>query len=114
MNAIPTTSVSTPATGVAAGRPPARPRYNPVEVIEGAAPSRLWPVALSLAAASLVALALGAHPLADWVNGLPINPVTDRLSGWVQTWQDWMDAIGVGHLYTSLQALFRWFQGLRF
>ncbi|TWB56514.1 hypothetical protein [Nitrospirillum viridazoti] len=113
MNAIPTRRLSAPAEATPVP-PPVRPRYNPVEVIEGAAPSRLRSVALSLAAATLVALVLGAHPLADWVNGLPINPMTDRLSGWVQAWQDWTDAIGAGHLYTGLQALFRWFQGLRF
>ncbi|WP_044563379.1 hypothetical protein [Azospirillum sp. B4] len=93
---------------------PIRPRYNPVEVIEGARPARLRAVAASLAAAALVALALGAHPLGDWINGLPINSATDQLSAWVQTWQDWMDAIGAGRLYAGLQALFRWFQGLRF
>ncbi|MBB6250611.1 hypothetical protein [Nitrospirillum iridis] len=96
------------------GRPSPRPRYNPAEVIDGAAPARLRSVVLSLASASLVALVLGAKPLGDWVNGLPINAFTDQLSGWVQTWQEWMDAIGVGRLFTSVQSLFRWFQGLRF
>ncbi|TWB69228.1 hypothetical protein FBZ87_10968 [Nitrospirillum amazonense] len=113
MNAIPTRRLSVPPAP-APTPPPVRPRYNPVEVIEGAAPSRLRHVVLSLGTAALVALVLGAHPLADWVNGLPINPVTDRLSGWVQTWQDWTDAIGAGRLYTGLQGLFRWFQGLHF
>ncbi|MDE1150465.1 MAG: hypothetical protein PW843_28285 [Azospirillaceae bacterium] len=94
--------------------PPVRPRYNPAEVIEGAAPARAVPVAVSLAAGALVALLLGAKPLADWTGALPINGFTDQLSTWTGAWQDMMDRLHLGALFDGVQGLFRWFQNLRF
>ena len=88
--------------------------YNPVQVMEGAIPSRFGRVACAVILATVVMLCLGSKALLTWANDLPINQATDYLLTWAQTWQDWMENIGmtkyteiIHNALLALQAL-RW------
>jgi hypothetical protein len=88
--------------------------YNPVQVMEGAIPSRFGRVAIAVILAALVMLCLGSKALLTWANDLPINAVTDYILYLAQTWQDGIDKTGltqyadaIHNALVALQAL-RW------
>jgi hypothetical protein len=83
-------------------------------VVEGARPAPLRAVVLAIAAASLVMLLLGAKPLLDWANGLPISEASDEILGWAQEWHDLAEATGLDQPFKRLQYLFRLLEALRF
>lgn len=88
--------------------------YDPVEVIEGAIPSRLSAVTRALAAAALIMLLFGAKPLLDWVNALPIGPTSDALLGLGVAWSDLCDTFHLNTVFSATQQWFRQFQALGF
>jgi hypothetical protein len=89
-------------------------RYKPpVEVVEGASPARLISVAKAIAAAVLVALALGSDALLNWTGDLPIGPVSDFLVEAAQRWDDAMRRIGMTEFAELVSALLRAFQMTR-
>lgn len=88
--------------------------YDPVEVIEGAAPFHFRAVTLALGAASLVMLLFGAKPLLDWVSGLPIGPASDALLGLSVAWSDLCDTLRLNTIFSATQDWFRQFQALGF
>ena len=86
---------------------------RPTEVVDGARPSSLKRVALTVVIAGLVMLVFGSKALLNWTNNLPIGPISDFLLFLAQGWQDAMDKIGVTWLAEALRAALNWFQGLR-
>jgi hypothetical protein len=88
--------------------------YDPVEVIDGAAPFRLPAVSLALFAAALVMVLLGAKPLLDWVNALPIGGFSDALLSVAVLWSELCNRLGLNAAFTETQNWFRQFQALRF
>ncbi len=87
--------------------------YKPqIEGVEGALPSRLLPVCGAVVAAALAALVLGSNALLNWVNNLPIGPVSDFLLLVTQDWQNWMAALHLTAFANGLNAALTWFQAL--
>jgi hypothetical protein len=96
------------------GRGPFRPvAARPVEAISGAKPSRLGPVARSIALAAIVMLCLGSKGLLAWTNDLPINPVSDALLALAQEWHDLMTRAGLTGYSDSVRNALRAFKALR-
>ncbi len=69
-----------------------------IEGVDGALPSRLRAVCGAIIAGVVVALLLGSNALLNWVNNLPIGPVSDFLLQITQTWQNWMVAVGLANV----------------
>ncbi len=87
--------------------------YKPqIEGVEGALPSRLLPLCGAVLAAALAALLLGSNALLNWVNNLPIGPVSDFLLLIAQVWQNWMAALHMTACSTALNNALTWFQAL--
>jgi len=87
--------------------------YKPqIEGVEGALPSRVSSVCAAVIAAALVALLLGSNALLNWVNNLPIGPVSDFLLLLSQDWQNWMAALHITAFSTALNNGLTWFQAL--
>lgn len=88
--------------------------YKPqIEGVEGALPSRLLPVCGAVIAAVIAALLLGSNALLNWVNNLPIGPVSDFLLLVTQGWQNGMEALHITAFAASLNNALTWFQALR-
>jgi len=81
-----------------------------IECVTNALPSRLLPVCAALAAAAATSLFLGSEALLNWVNNLPIGPVSDDLLQITQDWQNAMAAIGLTRFSDSIKALLASFQ----
>jgi hypothetical protein len=81
-----------------------------IEGVEGALPSRLGSVFAAVFTCTLVALLLGANALLNWTNNLPIGPASDFALQLATDWQGWMNAIGLGHFSTALNAWLTGFQ----
>jgi hypothetical protein len=83
-----------------------------IEGVTNALPSRLWPVCLALLAGFLTALLLGSEALLNWINNLPIGPVSDFLLLIAQSWQDAMARLGLTDFADGFTALLTNLQSL--
>jgi hypothetical protein len=84
-----------------------------IEGVTNALPARLPAVFAAVIAAALTALVLGSEALLNWVNNLPIGPVSDFLLLLAQDWQDAMTRIGVTAYADGFKTLLANFQLLQ-
>jgi hypothetical protein len=83
-----------------------------IEGVEGALPSRLAPVCGAMLSGAVTALLFGSNALLNWVNNLPIGPVSDNLLAAAQDWQNGMAAAGIAKVSAALANGLTAFQAL--
>jgi hypothetical protein len=84
-----------------------------IEGVEGALPSRLAAVCGAVLGGTVTALLLGSNALLNWVNNLPIGPVSDNLLQAAQEWQNWMATAGIAKISAALANGLTAFQSMR-
>lgn len=92
---------------------PAPPARSPGEAVARAHGYRLGPVARSIATAAFAMLLLGAEPLAEWADALPVGPLADRAVAATAAWQDAMAATGLARFGQACEALLVALRGSR-
>ena len=91
----------------------ARHRYDPREVMNGAATAPRGRVAFALIEAAFVTLLLGSPALLAWAEGLPVGPLGDTALSLAVPWHDAMHAIGFDRPYETVRHAFQVFQHWR-
>ena len=81
--------------------------------MEGAAPARLKAVTIAVLVAAIIMLLLGSKAFLEWANNLPIGWMSDFVLFIAQTWQDWMEKIGVTRFADAAFNFLRWLEALR-
>lgn len=83
--------------------------HDEVDVTKAARPQDLGAAVKMVVAGGLVALLLGATPLADWMAGVALDwsPDLDPLASATETWREWMDGAGLNRFHDDIHA---WFQ----
>ena len=86
---------------------------RPAEVVDGAIPSHLGSVSLSIGAALVVMILLGSQGLLDWANGLPVGTtIGDTLSNLAQSWNNAMTYLRLTQFAEFLRQTWQAFQDL--
>ncbi len=86
--------------------------HDEVDITRAAQPQTLRAAVAMVLAGTLVALLLGATPLADWMDGVALrwSPHLDGVAAATGAWQGWLEPAGLNQPHDGLHA---WFQDWR-